>query len=273
MGLYSLSKRNRAISFKTLRIIVKLSNVNWDKIEKNIISMRYGKRNFQSNVKFPIKIDKYLGSMIGHIIGDGSIDSKYMQVSFNNKDRDLIKEFDESIKKIFDITPRIWIQKSGKFKIKNEWVKRINKIKDIPKDTQIGIFYPTLCGKILNIIFDNFVIGKEKKITKKILNTTKEFKITLIKAFFDDEGHLDKKRGPRFHQDNIQVLTEIKKLIEDLGIHCCPIHNFFKKGKKRYFFNINHRNNYIPYYKIIGCTSKKKEKDLKNLIKNNKYVK
>lgn len=272
IGLYSLFKRNRAIKFETLRKVVNLSKTNWKIIEKNTIGIRYGKGDFDSNIKFPILLDKYMGSIIGHVLGDGCIDSKYMQVSFYNKDRNLIKEFYYSMKKIFNIEPRIWVQKSGKFKTKNEWIKRLNSVNQIPKDTQIALFYPSLCGRILNIIFNNFAIGKEKKFTKIMMNLSNEFKIGLIRAFFDDEGHVDKKRGPRFHQDNLQVLTKIRETIEILGIKCNPIHFFLKNNKKRYFFNINHRNNYTKYYELIGSTSKNKNSSLEKLINNNKYV-
>jgi hypothetical protein len=116
------------------------------------------------------------------------------------------------------------------------------------------------------MVFDNFAYGHNKKITKEIINAPADFKIGLIRAFFDDEGHVDRLRGPRFHQENLQILSEIRKIIEELGVKCCTNHHFIKRGKKRYFFNINGRKNYEKYYNVIGYTSSNKHNTLKILL-------
>jgi len=269
IGLESLMGKNRKISFRLITRLKELSNVSWDKIEKNIISICAGKNSKgKVYIKFPLVLDKDFGMIVGHILGDGSIDKKYNQVFFTNKDKNLSLEFFKLMKSKFGIDGRIWLQKSGKFAEKSKWIKRINTPDEIPANSQIGLFYPTICGKILNIIFGDFAIGKEKKISNKILNFPSEFKIGLIRAFFDDEGHMDRERGPRFHQDREEMLEKIRIMLGEFNINSCPVRSYFREGKERYYFNVNHRDNYTKYYKLIGSGSEKKLKVLQNLVAN-----
>jgi hypothetical protein len=266
MVFSKLMRTNKAIEFNTIKRIIKLSRYNWIDIEKNIISIGKKKKEGKINNIFPIKINKRLGSIIGHILGDGSIDKKYQQVFYTNQDKDLILEFRDNMNSIFNIKPRIWLQKPGRFKENSRWIRRIQNIKEIPEKSQIGLFYPSICGEILNIIFGNFAIGKHKKITEIMINCPKDFKIGLIRAFFDDEGHMDKERGPRFHQDNREILEKIKIMLSELKIHSFPVRKYIRKGKARHFCNIKSKKNYKRYYEVIGCTSKKKMKVLNKLI-------
>ncbi|MFH1590132.1 MAG: LAGLIDADG family homing endonuclease [archaeon] len=268
VSLYALFRKNRFIEFRTLQKLCKFSNYDWSHIERNILFIRAGRHGGEIGNIFPVEIDSFLGGIIGHILGDGSITKKYLQVFFTNKDKDLILEFYYSMKKVFHIEPRIWLQESGKFKTKSKWIRKINSAKEIPVNSQIGLFYPSICGIILNTIFDNFAVGKNKSITKPITNASREFKTFFVRAFFDDEGHMDKKRGPRFHQDNKQILEKIKEILIELGINSFPIRKYKRKGKLRHYFNINQRTNYKNYFDIIGCTSKKKSETLRKLIGN-----
>ena len=72
------------------------------------------------------------------------------------------------------------------------WDKRLSSIDELIKGRNGGLFYPTICGLLLNKIFDNFAIGKNKNMTENILNSNKEFKRKLIRAFYDDEGSVGK---------------------------------------------------------------------------------
>ena len=65
---------------------------------------------------------------------------------------------------IFDCEPRIWLQKSGNFDKKTQWIQRNEVIID---NISTSLWYPTICGRVLNAICGNFVIGKKKKITRK----------------------------------------------------------------------------------------------------------
>jgi len=267
IGIASLIKHNRAIEFSTLQKLKILSNSSWLDIEKNLISIRLGRHKGEIFPKFPIRLDKKMGSVVGHILGDGSIDKRYLQISYNNKDRDLIIEFRDCMRKIFGIEPRIWVQESGKFKVKTKWISRLENVKDIQQDTQVSLFYPSICGLFLNSIFGDFAIGADKKITDNINRTQKEFKIGLVRAFFDDECHIDKERGPRVYQDDELMLIRLKNILDELGIHSFPVRCYFRRNKPQYFFNINQKKNYLRYYELIGFTSKKKERTLEALVK------
>lgn len=87
----------------------------------------------------------------------------------------------------------------------------------------------------------------------------------VIRAFFDDEGYVDKERTLRFHQDRKQILEGIKSLLSDVGIESRPIHFYIRKEKARHFFNIAGKENHKKYREAIGCTIPYKQEGLIHL--------
>ncbi len=262
MGLKCLLYRNRAIAFPTLRRLVILSKTSWFCVEKHIISVRLGRSAGKIYLKFPLYIDYMTGRIIGHILGDGSIDQKYLQVFFTNKSRDLIIDFAEAMESLFGIKPRIWLQKSGNFIRESKWIKRIPSLEDIKDNQQIGLFYPSICGLILNFVCDNFAIGKRKRITKKILDSPYEFKIGLISAFFDDEGSVDLFRSLRFYNDNIQLLRSLKILLTCAEVESKSIRRYMRRNKERYYFNVCSYHNIRKFYERIDIMSPEKKQKM-----------
>lgn len=264
--IYGWVKYEKPIPLEKLSIVTKLSGINVGDVEKKIsfISMGRTKILFHS----PIKIDKRLGAIIGHILGDGSIDKKYKQVFFSNSDKELLKEFSSYMGEIFSTPPRIWMQKSPNFG-NTQWDKRLSNIDELIEGRNGSLFYPTICGLILNIIFDDFAIGKDKKITFKIIRANKEFKRGLIRAFYDDEGSVGEK-NIRLFQDRESMLEVFKELLKEFGISANNIKSYIKKDKKRFYFDIFKKSNFLKFRKEIGFTSAKKSKRLENLciIKN-----
>lgn len=265
-----------AMSFHTLSKIINLSDYSLNDIEKYVQAIMSGRTGSKVFLKFPIKVGKELGSIVGHILGDGSIDKKYLQPFYTNSNIDLIKEFADNMERVFGIKPRIWIQTTGNFNgKKSKWLQRFNSMEDIPKDYQIGLFYPKICGVLLHGIFGLFAYGKEKKITEQIKNSNKEFKIGLIRAFFDDEGSISSSSHTmRIFQDNKRILEGIKYLLSEFNIRTNPIRFYIKKNKKRHYFNITGFREYDTFNRIIGCTSLKKKEQFKlliNKVKNSKY--
>lgn len=266
-GISQLLRKNRAIKFSTLRKIKDLSDYNWEDIEKNIISIRAGRKKGEIKLQFPIKIDQKLGSIIGHILGDGAISKKYTAVYFSNSCKDLLNEFINQMEETFGVRPRIWVQERRKFEEKSRFLKRVTKVSLIPKYHNAELFYPSMCGIMLHLILGKFAYGKEKKLTKEILGAPKEFKIGLIRAFFDDEGSVYPNHHMlRFHQDNKQILEDIKRLLKEQGINSNPIRRYIKREKERHYFNITRFKEYYQFYKLIGCTHPEKDKKLKLLI-------
>ncbi len=263
------------VPFNRLLKITELSDYSLEDLEKYIISIKCGNNKGEIYPKFPIKIGKEFGSIVGHILGDGSIDKKYLQPFFTNSNIDLSQEFANNMGYVFGVKPRIWLQTSGNFKTKSEWIKRIYNFEGIPKGFQIGLFYPRICGVVLHSIFGLFACGKKKKITEQIKNADKEFKIGLIRAFFDDEASIQANSHTiRFFQDNKEILEGIKFLLSEFNIRTNPIRFYIKKNKKRYHFNVTGFKEYDTFNRIIGCTSSKKKQQFElliNKVKNSKY--
>lgn len=268
-------KFNRAIPLSKLYVIQSLSNTSWNNIESNLISLRAGFAGKEVFIKFPIMIEKELGSIAGHILGDGSIDKRYKQVFFSNSNKELLNEFYYYMKNIFGIRPRIWMQrKTIAFKEKTRWERRLSSIEELKGSKNCGLFYPTICGLMLNMIFDNFSIGKEKRITSKIKIAPEEFKAGLIRAFCDDEGTVGSK-SIRIHQDRKDILLNISRFLRGFYIYPGTIKEYMRKSKTRCYVDIHRKSNLIKFRDNIGFTSTKKMQRLRDIcvIKNYKNSK
>ncbi len=77
-------KFNRAIPLSKLKKLARLAGIDLMNIEKDILSLRQHFRGGEISIKFPLKIVEKVGSVVGHILGDGSIDKKYQQIFFSN---------------------------------------------------------------------------------------------------------------------------------------------------------------------------------------------
>ena len=273
MTIYGWTQYDKTIPLNKLSKIVELAKHHWQKVESKITYLKAGQHGGEISPKFPIKLNRELGSITGHILGDGSIDLKYNQVFYSNSNKELLKEFESCMYKIFGIKPRIWMQRTSTFEGKTRWEKRLNNIDELKDGRNCGLFYPTICGLVLNHALDNFAVGINKKITRTILKTNVEFKRGLIKAFYDDEGTVDKHSGYiRLFQDRKEILEKFSRLLKEFGISTSPIKAYIRRDKERYYFNIHRKSNFIKFQKEIGFTSKKKSERLKQLtiIKNYK---
>ena len=269
--IYGWIKYEKSIPLNKLAIATKLSGINFREVEKKIGFISTGRTRIPFHST--IKIDKQLGTIIGHILGDGSIDKKYKQVFFSNSDKELLKEFSYCMGEIFNIQPRIWMQKSPDFG-NTKWDKRLSNINELMEGRNGGLFYPTICGLILNKIFDDFAIGKEKKITFKIISANKEFKKGLIRAFYDDEASVGKK-NIRLFQDRKDILEAFKEMLKEFNITTNNIKSYIKKDKKRFYLDIFKKSNFSKFRNEIGLTSPKKSSRLEEMciIKNFKNSK
>ena len=274
-GFYSIFMGKKVFRLDLVKLLIENSFFTWNDFEKNLILLRSGKRGLDIKLNFPLVYSRSLGLVVGHILGDGSIDKRYKQIMFTNSNNELIKEFYLAMKEIFPIEPRIWIQKSDFPKTK--WLGRKYDINDLKnqKGIQFNLFYPTFCGEILNYYLGDFAIGKNKQISSEIKNGNLEFKRNLIRAFFDSEGSVDLYRSLRFNNDNIQVLEKLKEILLELGIESKPIRTYIKGGKTRAYFNICSYINIEKYFYSIGITSTiKNDKLIQYLkkVKPRKYV-
>ncbi len=258
----------RSIPIRKLKRIIELSGYSWNDISMKLIGLKGPKKDVGLEIKFPIEVDKKLGRIIGHILGDGSIDKKYRQIFYSNSNKDLLIEFQRDMKCIFGVEPRIWVQKKKKnFKEKSKWLFRCEKISKIPNDHPVGLFYPTIISDILYIFFGEFAKGKSKKIPKISFDAPDSYKIGLVRAFFDDEGGVSySSHNIRVFQDNIKILKDLKRLLREIDIDTNEIRSYVKRNKKRFYFNITRYENLKKFEEIIGFTSTKKALSLKRLV-------
>lgn len=265
-GMEKTFRKGTALPISTLQKIIELSKFKWDEVENNVISLRAGRNRGEVSIKFPIRINRSLGLITGHIIGDGSIDKRYSQVFYTNQNKELAHEFYLNMQEIFGVDGRIWSQRAD-FYNGSKWIKRVNAIDDIPDKMQIGLFYPSIVGKILHVILGKFAAGKRKYITKQILDSVEEFKIGLIASFFDDEGSVQADHHlVRFYQNSKKILDQIRLMLKEIKIGSNPIRHYYKTGKKRHYFSITGYKNYYLFYKLVGCTSSNKRREFETLI-------
>ena len=249
-------KRGGSLGADKLEKIREMAGIDWEELQKKVVSVKFGYSAREARISFPIRVNRELGSIIGHILGDGSIDSKYRQISFSNSEKVLLKEFSDNMQKIFCLEPRMWMQENPDFG-NTQWDKRIENIDDLLVGRNCSLFYPTVCGVLLNLLFDDFAVGKEKRITNNLLLADREFKIGLIRAFYDDEGSVGD-NNIRLYQDRKEILGIFKKLLEEFGITSSGIKTYYKRERERYYFDIFRKSNLKKFEKEIGLTSPKK---------------
>jgi len=267
-SIYVWIKGKRTIPMSKLIKIVNLSDYNLLDIEKKLISIKAGAHKGEIKPKFPIKIGHQLGSIVGHILGDGAIDKRGHTVFYSNSNPELLSEFIHFMEEIVGAKPRIWVQKKRLFNEKTEWLRRVKNVRDVPKKHSVGLFYPKICCDILHSLFGKFADGKKKQITSQIKKAPSDFKKGLIRAFFDDEGSIrSQDHLMKFHQDNKQMLKDLKLILQELGINTNPIRTYIKGNKERCYFSLTGFNEYCRFHYLIGCTSSKKRIEFELLIK------
>ncbi len=262
-------KGENNIGIHHLDMILKLSGYRWHDIEKNTIFIRSGTGQPNGGVypKFPIKIDEKLGSVIGYILGDGSIYKNGLQISFANTNRELLNDFENKMFGTFGVKPLVRYQPTKKMKVKSIWVKRVNSIGEIPEGFCGQLIYPKMTGKILISIFDRFSFGKHKEITEEISNTSPKFKIGLIRAFFDSEGSVDKNvLSIKVSQNKKSVLEKLRKILFEFNIEPNKVHWQFKNNKRHYYFSITGFYNCLKFHDKIGFVSSKKVETLREML-------
>ncbi|MFH1711307.1 MAG: LAGLIDADG family homing endonuclease [Nanoarchaeota archaeon] len=259
--IYGWIKYQNTVPLEKLNEIIKLANFDWKEVEKKIISINAGRGIIRP--KFPMKVNRQMGSIVGHILGDGSIDKRYKQVFFSNSEKALLKEFSCNMNELFHVEPRIWMQKAPEFG-NTRWDRRLENIDGLLEGRNGGLFYPTICGLMLNAIFGDFAIGKDKKITSQILNSNVEFRRGLIRAFYDDECNVGKK-SIRLFQDDRGLLEIFRGLLKEFGIIAGGIKRYIKRDKERFYFDIFRKSNFLKFKNEIGFTSPKKGEKLEKL--------
>lgn len=163
------------------------------------------------------------------------------------------------------------------FHEKSKWLKKVDILEETPAGHPAGLFYPKICCDILYVLSGNFAEGKNKIITDEIKSSNIKFKKAFIRAFFDDEGSIQSdSHTMRFHQDRKDMLEDVRKMLNEIGIKSNEVRSYIKRDKLRYYFNITGFREYYNYYNIIGCTSSNKKREFElliNKVSKSKYFK
>jgi hypothetical protein len=246
---------------------LKISKFNWNDLNENLIGLKTGQgKSPLVKPKFPITLNRKMGSLVGHVLGDGAIDAGLNSTFYSNSNKELLCEFMGIARQLFFIEPRIWIQKSGNFKSKSVWIRRLKNETEIVEGAPHGVFCPRIVAAVLFAIFGKFAYGKKKYFPSRAFTAPLDFKIGLVRAFLDDESTVDvSSRQIRVFQDNRETLECFRRLLREIGVSPGPIHSYRKYGKDRYYFSISGYINLERYSKRVGFTNPNKALKLKIL--------
>ena len=243
-----------------LGLVLKLSNlskISLEEIQNNIISIRT-RAGTSINVKFPIKEDGKIASLIGHVFGDGYVGRNKKQFEYSNNNQQLIKEVKTQIYKLFGIVPYT--------------------------ENQNRISYPSIIGEILQSFGAPIApkIYSENLIPEWVINS-KEHKILFLRAFFDDDGSVMFSNSYRAKGLNLNVirhvnqkealynlLEQIRLVLKEFDIYAGKpkISRQYKKEDGIHivmYINITDYQSLINFYKIIGLTKGEKFEKLKKI--------
>jgi hypothetical protein len=249
----------RTVPTSKLVLLIRIAGVSWSDIEQKIISIKAGPRRGEIRPSFPIKIDERLGRIVGHILGDGAIDSRYTQVFFSNKNHELLREFIEDMHSVFGAEPRIWEHHAESSYDNSKWGRRLMTLDEKHPDRCVGLFYPTICGRMLLSIFGKFALGRNKEITAEILGAPRPFKRGLLRALFDDEGSCSSSSYViRLHQDDARLLEKVRAILADFGISSNEVRTYYRHRRPQHYFSITGKPNFVAFLNNIGFTSSKK---------------
>jgi hypothetical protein len=119
---------------------------------------------------------------------------------------------------------------------------------------------------MLNKIFDDFANGKDKSLTETILNSNKEFKRGLIRAFYDDEASVGLKSSIRLFQNGRETLESFRVILGEFGIEASDVKSYIKTRKKRHYMDLHRKSNFVKFNKEIGFTSETKKERLRKIM-------
>ena len=204
-----------------------------------------------------MKMNETLARIVGHLMGDGCVTSRYIR--YANKEQALLQQFERDIRridrnihiikgKVNSGTPFIQIQKK-------ELLQRLQSLGE-GKYKSERIEIPSLIRKNLKA------------------------KVNFIRALFDDEGsvslRIHKKTGETKRDIHIalkskKMIFQLKEVLEkEFGIKCNKIGKDERKRKNKKYvtwvLRITGYENIKKFKEKIGFTHPQKNKILKNLL-------
>ncbi len=243
--IYQWKRHPLFIPLEYVKKIVDKCESNWNEIEKDIISYKGINTSLPIiNPKLPIKETPEILALITHIICDGSVNKNGIPY-YINSNKTLIGNFNEMLKNNFgEVNNKL---RFGTGSNKNCYEYRFSKI-------------------IVELLqhFYNLQLYKAEKLPSVIFDLPREFSVSVIKAFADDEGTVDSNRRIGICSNSKELLETLIRLLKEKLLFN-NITEATEKGKGHYYFYIK-VGDIEKYDKEIGFNHPLKKQKLKELI-------
>ncbi len=262
--MYSWRNKN-AYPLSVLMEICRLCKIDIKNEQHRILELRshvYGNgrvgysRSNPIRPKFPIKLTPEFSSLVAHLFCDGSLSvdkNGYVHIHYYNTDRKLLEDFRNTAAKVFGIT-------------------------DIYESKNKGISFlslPTPVGLILKIKIKDFS-SKSCRIPEFIKNSNDiSIKKAFIRAFVDDEGSVIFRPPRRYIEiscSNIELLSDLRIMIEEIGIRCGHIYHKALRGFDFYYFYVRGHGHIKRFRDEIGLIHSKKSEKLNRSIDSKQRI-
>ncbi|HLC55753.1 MAG TPA: chromosome segregation protein SMC [Candidatus Nanoarchaeia archaeon] len=169
--------------------------------------------------------DKDFARLFGYVIGDGYINYYMKRIEFVNKDKEIIKDYKNLIKKLFNIGPK--------------YEKITNGI------TRIMYYQKDFVNKVINLIKnnENKYTSEFKYIPDNFLNNDLETVSNILAGLFDTDGTIDKNKAVvEFCSKNEKLVNQIQRLLLRFNIiarkkaRLCKATNTINKTEREYYY-------------------------------------
>ncbi len=252
-------EKNGVIRFEHLKKLSQVILIDEEEITKNIRKMKTGDRGIEIPVKLPIEVSLQLAALVGHVIGDGTINS-YGAFEYTNSAKEVVEKVKEYIKFVFNYNC-----------IKSRTERKTN-------TTVHKIIFPSVIGRLLKLAG----APQGKKVTQSfdipdwIKKGDEKIKSAFLRALFDDDGsvnsgsiveYINSKRK-NLRKEHGVYMNSVAKLLSDLGVTNHYV-RYVERGDNfsAYVRITNLRYLELFQNKVGFCHKKRKERLIKYLKK------
>ena len=171
----------QSIPLWAIKQILNFTTFSSEEVEKNVTAYRAKAGTYISNPKLPIRITPSLFALIGHMISDGSMNTKGHTACYTNMNQILIFNF-----------KNILIDTFGDIELVTHKVKTYFVV-DVPKAVEY----------ILIHFLHNY----------DVLKLPKNCKSAFIRAVFDDEGSINHNQL-KFYSNDLKRIYKLKEMLK-----------------------------------------------------------
>lgn len=195
-------------------------------------------------ITLPEKSSPELMQILGYFLGDGTAQPK--TVRFKDTDKEVLKVYQDLIRKVFNITGRIVLQTNTK-----AYLLEVNSV-------------------YLSKWLKANIILRKKEFLKEVSQLSKKELVAFLRGLFDAEGFVaTQSRQIRLGLTNKEIGRILPILVSKLGIAS----SFYQIKRKEpnwsdvYLISLNNYAAFENFSKIIGFSSEEKVKKLRFLIR------